>query len=318
VTSPDRQSSVQQIICASDSYKFYTPARPSRDAAYNSPTRETPISQELYSVGYYLVTVDGPRVTVTYYGADPNPDTPGLEDLDLTRTPALQFRPRETFGYSLNGREKLVGQGQSYALTDDTTLAVANGETGYLGTTMTILDGHNRSTMTDYSGRALVKSINTGWTPLGTDPHQFSDTLTLWGMNEIGPWESDVNLAGDPYVLTMTYGDASVELLEQGLLALACRDSAGKWSLAAALNGETAHFAGDASYDPALHGLGSYGFDSRDQTVWAVLNRDGVFAARAVPEPTGLALVIASALAAGVITGRHRASRRRSSPAATR
>ncbi len=71
VTSPDGASKVNQIICASDSYKFYTPVPLANhgtdtvrlpNAGQISKNRETEISQELWSTGYYIVTVDGPRV----------------------------------------------------------------------------------------------------------------------------------------------------------------------------------------------------------------------------------------------------------------
>ncbi len=174
VTSPDGASTVNQVICASNSYKFYTPI-PLIDhgidaagtgypnAGLPAKNRELEISQELWSTGYYLVTVDGPRLTVDFYSADPNPATPGLEDLDLQTTPILTFYKRGTFGYSFNGSEFFVAQGESYVLLDDTSKAIAHGETGYVGTTSAILSGINESTDMDYNGRALTKAVNTGW-----------------------------------------------------------------------------------------------------------------------------------------------------------
>jgi 3',5'-cyclic AMP phosphodiesterase CpdA len=128
VKSPDGLSTVQNIIGSSNSYKFYIPLNPTNDTKYNlnlannssycqpittvrpiCELRETPIAQELFSVGYYIFTVDGPRVTVDFY-ASPN----GCNgDCDLTTTPVLTFTKRETFGYSLNGKESRVPQGQS-------------------------------------------------------------------------------------------------------------------------------------------------------------------------------------------------------------
>lgn len=89
ITSPDGQHCVEQLITASDSYKFYTPATP-------FSTRETPISQELYTVGYYIYTVDGTKVNVDFYSA-PN----GVGNNDLTATPTLNFTLRESWGYDL-------------------------------------------------------------------------------------------------------------------------------------------------------------------------------------------------------------------------
>jgi hypothetical protein len=87
VMSPDGLSALQNIIASSNSYKFYIPLIPSNDDRYDLPARETELAQELFTVGYYLVTVDGTRVTVDHY-ASPN----GCNgDCDLTATPALTF-----------------------------------------------------------------------------------------------------------------------------------------------------------------------------------------------------------------------------------
>jgi len=54
-------------------------------------------------------------------------------------TDPAPFTKHETSGYSLNGKEILAPQGGSYELIDDTSEAVASGETGYVGTTAAIL-----------------------------------------------------------------------------------------------------------------------------------------------------------------------------------
>ncbi len=73
IVSPDGNSYVNQILCASDSSKFYTPGSPSNDDKYNVPafghTRQTQLSQDLHTVGYYIFTVDGPKVTIDYYSS---------------------------------------------------------------------------------------------------------------------------------------------------------------------------------------------------------------------------------------------------------
>jgi hypothetical protein len=55
ITSPDGRAAVQDIIASSNSYKFYIPQIPSNDAKYDVPafgfSRETPIAQELFTVG---------------------------------------------------------------------------------------------------------------------------------------------------------------------------------------------------------------------------------------------------------------------------
>jgi hypothetical protein len=71
VASPDGNSFIEEIILSSDSYKFYQPL--------SSPiggSRETPISQDLLQIGYYIVTVDSLCTTIDYYQPLPHfPET---------------------------------------------------------------------------------------------------------------------------------------------------------------------------------------------------------------------------------------------------
>jgi len=108
ITSPDGASRVEELICASNSSKFYTP-KPADDAKwYGQKTREKSLSQDLYTVGYYIFTVDGPRVTVDYYADDHGkwqsddsyPNGKGLPDTGIT--PTFKFVKKESWGYSLN------------------------------------------------------------------------------------------------------------------------------------------------------------------------------------------------------------------------
>jgi hypothetical protein len=268
VASPDGGSAVQDIIASSNSYKFYIPQIPSNDATYNVPafgtTRETPIAQELFTVGYYIVTVDGPRVTVDHY-ASPN----GCDgDCDLVTTPTLTFTKRETFGYSLNGKEFLVNQGASYTVVEDT----------YRETTARILDGINGSTAADYAGRALTKAVDTGWTRQdgGTrerDDDPASDILTLWGMADLGSDQTDV------YTLSLSYDHHRLLPFQfgRGLFGLATRDQNGGWVNAVDRNvGGTKKFV-LGPWKPGYE-LGTYGIDPRTHTVWAVINYNADFA----------------------------------------
>ena len=63
LTTPEGGNAVHQIICASDSNKFYAPKEP---CAANQKS----VSFDAKKIGYYLFTVDGPRVTMDYYGVD--------------------------------------------------------------------------------------------------------------------------------------------------------------------------------------------------------------------------------------------------------
>jgi hypothetical protein len=317
VTSPDGLSMVQNIIAASDSYKFYIPPTM---ATFNTQTwrsRETQIAQEIFTVGYYIFTIDGPRVTVDYY-AMPN----GCNgDCDQTYDvipyagngidPVVPFTKHETFGYSLNGIEKLVPPGGSYVLTDDTSKAVANhktredsrhkerrdsghaGETchGYVGTKAAILSGTNGSTGKDFNYRALTKTVDTGWAP-GDNDLLDSDILTLWGMadslaTKLNPiaaaphydYEYVVpnTTLTDTYVLSMTYKPSHSERLGNGGLGIATKGVHGTWVNAVDNNiGGTKTFV-KGPWNPS-YGLGTYGVDASSKTAWAVINYNGSFA----------------------------------------
>ena len=83
VTTTTGSAKVTQILASSNSSKFYVPAGSltnsaanggkSNDDYYDLPAfgirRRQPLSQQLNSVGFQIVTVDGPNVTVDYYAA---------------------------------------------------------------------------------------------------------------------------------------------------------------------------------------------------------------------------------------------------------
>lgn len=272
VKSPDGTSTVQNIIHSSDSYKFYVPSVPSKDQVYNGGNRqEMPIAQELFTIGYYIFTVDGPRLTVDHYASDNGcGGTLGAgRDCDLTRTPALTFAKRESYGYSLNGKEFIVQPGDSFANIADAAPAGAN----WSGTKMAILDGANSISTTLYDGRVAIQDVNTGWASRAeTDANGAarlkSDALTLWGMeNAIASEEADV------YTLSLTYDAAA-----RGPLAIVARPFNGSaWEQAAGRNiGGSAKFV--VGPWKAGYALGTYGVDPAARTAWAVVNRGGEFA----------------------------------------
>ncbi len=167
VTAPlSPEYSVHQIISQSVSSKFYTPSAP-------FSANERPVSEELRAVGFYVYTVDGPRVTVDYYSVDVTNQT-GTNAADWNaansttrRTPLLtgKWKRRSTSGYSLNGHEFLVRQGGSYAAVQDAATRGSAGEEEYLGSAARILAGVNGSGRRTHDGRPLTKAINTGWAP---------------------------------------------------------------------------------------------------------------------------------------------------------
>jgi hypothetical protein len=275
VTSPDREASVGQLICASNSYKFYVPRRPSCDETYNYPPRERNVAQELFTIGYYIFTVDGPRVTVEFHSASHGLD---FDDVDLTATPVgVGFYRRETWGYSLNGKEFVIAQGESYAAVKDQ----------YGGTRAEVLGGTNAATETDRSLRPLVKTVNTGWSA-PTSPAASSHVLHLWGMGRsLALWDGALtgllpaenrDAASDPFVLSLSYFEESAipTLLGNGGFGLASRRPDGAWVNAVDLNhGGSKRFV----VGPWREGyaLGTYGVDPSAKTAWAVLDHDVEF-----------------------------------------
>lgn len=271
VVSPDGASTIQNIILASDSYKFYIPANPSNDAKYNIASkgitngpRETELAQELFTVGYYIVTVDGPRVTVDYW-ASSNGCGPGGGAADCDETNDVipyTFTKHETFGYSLNGKEFLVPQDASYTVVSDS----------FQGSTAKILDGVNGSATADYVGRPLSHAVDTGWTPRACGTA--SAALTLWGMSSMVP-----GLAAnetDTYVLSMGYDRENGHWkFGTGEFGIQARNATGDWVPAASLTaGESKFVVG-----PWMRGyeLGTYGVDPASKTAWAVVDYQGEF-----------------------------------------
>jgi len=259
---------VQDIIGASDSSKFYIPAIPSNDQKYDLPvsafghTRQTQIAQELNTVGYYIFTVDGANVSVDFYSAIVNPTYSGGEYL-LTTTPVLNFSKRETFGYGLTGQEKLVAEGSSYATSLGSSVD---------GTTASILSGSNISTAKDGSTRALNHLVDSAWD--APTCATSSAILTLWGTSDLGA------ASGDTIALSMSFDRNSVTdaTLVSGSFGLGVQNSTGNWTNAVAQNvGGTPNFV--LGPWAASYGLGTYGVDVDTNTVWAVVNHAGRFAA---------------------------------------
>ena len=272
IKSPDGASQIEELICASDSSKFYTPKALIDAKWYGQKVRETSISQERYTVGFYIFTVDDSCVKVDYYsdnhgnwGSDGNyPDGSHV-------TPIFNFVKKETWGNCQNGREFLIPQGNSYTVVMD----------AFGSSTAKILDGYNDSTAKDYNSRSFTKTVNTGWSSksdsfmdhLGEDARLASHILTLSGMADLGSQQSDT------FVLSMSYKGKLRKAIEP--MELVTRNNAGNWVNAADLN-----FGGIKKFIPGAYvsgsGLGTYGFDPITQTVWAVINYNGDFAAAGV------------------------------------
>lgn len=283
VKSPDGNSQIETLVATGASTKFYPPIDPSGfNGAYGDvKKRETQISQELFNIGYYIYTVDGPRVLVDYYS-----DSMGnfLDDADFPYgdasvperlyTPNFNFVKKESWGYSLNGKQFLVPQGAPYTVVQDS----------FNGTSASILEGVNSSTAMDGAPnepRPFSKAVNTGWVPKPAgDKSILSDILSLWGMGELGVDSTDV------YVLEMSYVDRRVsgngKKLGNAGYRLSGLDKNGHWVNAVNLNVGVEN-AKDQKFiqGPWKPGykLGTYGIDMEKGTVWAVINYNADFAA---------------------------------------
>ncbi|HEY0257418.1 MAG TPA: dockerin type I domain-containing protein [Candidatus Methylacidiphilales bacterium] len=262
VKSPLSNAWVEQIISQSASNKFYTPGSP------YSPN-ETSVDEDLWSVGYYIYTVDGPRLTVDYYNV---PVNTGGSDVYVSPVLTGNWAKALTFGSSKNGQTFSIAQGQPYTVIADTTTtsalpnAAAYGDTpsDYVstGTTLSVLSGTNGSTATTHDGRHLTKIVNTGWSPANANG-TISDVATIWGLSGI---ESSVN---DTITVQVSFPAAA----GSGNILLGSRDPVtGTWYNAADIDnvGGTKTFVNG----PWTAGLpvGTYGVDHTNNVAWAVVN----------------------------------------------
>lgn len=263
-TTDGTTAKVQALIAASDSSKFYIPANPSNDTKYDVPafghTRQTQISQELNTVGYYIFTVDGSRVSVDFYSAVVNPTLSSGEYLIAASVP-MTFSKRETFGYGLTGKEFVVTEGAAYTTVTDS----------HAGTTLAVLSGSNGNASKDASTRPLSHDVTLAWEDATCATA--SAIATLWGTADLGA------ASGDTVTLAMTFDPSFISdaKLASGSFGLAVGDAAGNWVRAVAQNlgGTPAFVVGPWS---ASYGLGTYGVDPMTNTAWAVVNHGGRFA----------------------------------------
>lgn len=281
IKSPDGKSQIQEIIASGLSTKFYSPSPipyPKKDRQgnvtvpdqwFNQKGREVSLSQEENNIGYYIYTVDGPRMSANYYAdsrgdfqsgnrfpfGENNPEFPkGV-------APELKFVKKESFGYSLNGREFLIAQGESYNVVSDT----------YGKTSARILYGFNNSASVDANKRGLTKAVETGWVK---NPDQIllkSDIFSIWGMSELG-----MNNRADVYVLSISFEAGNAQLIKKGKTWIATFVN-GKWVNAVDENFGSKRKFVLGKYRPE-YGLGTYGIDPKTKTAWAVLNYNADFA----------------------------------------
>ena len=268
-TTDGATAKVHELVAASESYKFYTPYDHSQEPAY--VTRQTRIAESLWEVGFYIVTVDGDNATFEYF-AVPVPTTRvvvpysdgagGNTDLNITTAPALTglFQRKDSWGYSLAGKEFLVAQGDAYTVVQD----------AFQGTTAKILAGMNGSTLSDPCGHVpFTKAVDTGWDAKTSETD--SAILSLWGLEDIGTAFTDT------YVLSLSFAGATAAEMASGEMGVATQDAYGNWVDATWYNaGGTSRFVAGPWTVGAQ--LGDHGVDPATNTAWAVVNRGGTFA----------------------------------------
>jgi len=249
----------------------------------------TPTSLVSRDIGFYIFTVNGDQVTADYYAVTV-PIMMGSGEVDLIAISAggnggkqpNTFTMRETFGYSLNGKEFLIASAGEYTAVEDSSPTTS----GYVGTSAQILAGTNTNTITDANGVALTKAVNTGWAPQESG-ETISDVLTLLGMGSLGVVTSsgvEINTnvqETDIYVLQLTV-DSTETLgnIAKGGHGLATLNPAGVWVNAVNRNAGNATEANRIKFvsGPWVpgYGLGTYGVNGA--TAWAVVNHQGQFA----------------------------------------
>jgi hypothetical protein len=280
LNSPDGASKVEQIVSIGASTKFYGPGALT-DFGAGVKARETQLAQEVNTMGYYIYTVDGPRVNVDYYSTVFPAGITGFNDVypygeawaaifPLSITPPLYFVKKESFGYSLNGIQKTVAPNAPYARISDTAAKVNS-----LNTIAALVGGSNNGTAVDGNGRLYSKDLNTGWTAKN-NPVLACNILSLWGVTSI----VDPNPV---YALQMSFKDerpnSKNKDLGNGGYRLAGIDANGNWVNAVELNiGAQKQKFVKGPYN-ASYGLGTYGIDMAAGVVWAVINYDADFAA---------------------------------------
>ena len=275
VTSPDGQSKVQEIICQSDSTKWYA-------ASTGFSSREQTISDEQNKIGYYTFTIDGPCVTGRYYATS-------IVNNNVGSNPTWSLQ--DSFGYSTNGKEFTIARGLSLTGIQDSVTAGS----GFVGTNMAILAGVNTVTGTAEGSRAEVSDVNTGWTAGGDG--LASDVLHLWGLNDgLGSAQADM------FTLSMSY---DADLVASGVApSLDVLDGSGNWVPAVQQNyGGSGHWVGNSAPTSAL---GDYGYDATTGTVWANINYDNASEFAAVPEPNTFGLLGLGSLGLAAFRRRNR------------
>jgi hypothetical protein len=270
IISRDGRHSVEQLIAGSDSSKFYTPRTPAIADSHDGPS-ETVLAEELWTLTHYVITVDGPVLSVDFYSMSTGTD---YGPASLTATPSgSDWHWREGWASTLNGSSTIVEPGGSYE-----GITVAD----YQGHAARILAGTNTAERTDYAGRAMSQRVVTGWTPAARG--EISPRLHLHGLHHNLALHDDTLTGllpaadesgeGSRFVLEIDGGRTAFRA--DGSYGIAALTADGDWENAAARGGAEPSFErGPARTDAPV---GTYGVDPATKQAWAVLDRGGVFA----------------------------------------
>lgn len=146
------------------------------------------------------------------------------------------------------------------------------------------------------SSSSTISGSFTNSFPAFNDGSRISDSLSLDGVPvvDLGTGQTDM------FVLQISVANVDANSF------LGWWDSStNTWVNAVNGNfGGIAFFAGNRAYTPADFQLGTYGVDTANGAVWAVLNHNSDFAAAAIPEPSTWALIGAGLTALAVIRRR--------------
>ena len=269
---------IMQLTSASCSMKFYVPLATAPDAATSNanPNRQTMLQQHLYTMGYYIYTIDGNNVTVDYYTSQPmvnweqHHNTAYSDISDVYVVPNMTFTKAETWGYNLNGKQFLVRKNGSYNVVQDGNAKILSGTNTYDKKDGEPGRAGNGSTIVNQ--REMSHLVTTGWMPKTTG--LLSDIFTIWGMaNELKDTKTDT------YCLSMTYDSNQVSdaLAKTGRVGIATK-GVSAWENAVNKNfGGTAKFV-EGAYNASTHTLGTWGVDTATKTFWAVINYNADFA----------------------------------------
>ena len=269
----ETKAELQHVIAGSNAEKYYRFERP-----YDEPA-EMGHRQINGEVGYSVAKIKGPFVIFKHFSS-PAPDP---EDPDEVFSP--DWRLADKWVHATNGDAYAIAAGESYA-----GLTSAIEGDGFLGTSAEILDGTNsdfRTLQTEPdagSGESPVTAtlgdnVNFGWAE--REAGHVSDVLWLTGLDD------DLDGETVPYTLAMGFDAEKVEALSELRLMHKTNDG---W---VAVN----ELLDDAADNPIIgayqdgYGLGDFGVNPDTNRIWAVLDREGQFAVKAIPEPTSLALL---------------------------